>query len=142
MNRQDFQRLAMTRLREAEVLLAAVPSCPDGAYYLAGYAVECGLKACVVARIGREPELVFSRRRFSDDCFTHSLLDLMVTAGLGDVLDKAVAANPLLKQNWQTAQEWKEDSRYKFWPFAKADALVRAVGDQQDGVLMWVKQHW
>src|SRR3712207_6924003 len=33
------------RLAEARALLDA--GFPDGAYYLAGYGVECGLKACI-----------------------------------------------------------------------------------------------
>ena len=45
MNRGDLQLLANIRLDEAKALLAA--SLPAGAYYLAGYAVECGLKACI-----------------------------------------------------------------------------------------------
>jgi HEPN domain-containing protein len=44
MNRDDFQQLADVRIAEAAVLLAQGNY--DGAYYLAGYAVECGLKAC------------------------------------------------------------------------------------------------
>ena len=45
MNRNEFQELAEVRIGEAGVLLAGGKS--DGAYYLAGYAVECALKACV-----------------------------------------------------------------------------------------------
>ena len=30
-----------------------------GAYYLGGYAVECGLKACILARVGATPEIIF-----------------------------------------------------------------------------------
>jgi hypothetical protein len=46
-NRADFQTLADIRLAEARDLLALNPPRPDGAYYLAGYAVECALKACI-----------------------------------------------------------------------------------------------
>jgi HEPN domain-containing protein len=44
-NRKDLQFLARARLTEARALLDA--GHPDGAYYLAGYAVECALKACI-----------------------------------------------------------------------------------------------
>jgi hypothetical protein len=43
MNRSDFQQLAELRLRESRSLLAA--GFPEGAYYLAGYSVECAFKA-------------------------------------------------------------------------------------------------
>ena len=42
MNRADFQKLAALRLNEAKALLDN--KCYEGAYYLIGYAVECGLK--------------------------------------------------------------------------------------------------
>jgi hypothetical protein len=45
MNRNDFQQLADVRIDEALALLGQGKF--DGAYYLAGYAVECGLKACI-----------------------------------------------------------------------------------------------
>jgi len=41
-NRKDLQNLARMRLAEANALLTA--GLPDGAYYLAGYAVECALR--------------------------------------------------------------------------------------------------
>ncbi len=41
MNRGDLQRLSNARIRKAKVLFDAGEY--SGAYYLAGYAVECGL---------------------------------------------------------------------------------------------------
>ncbi|HLF84399.1 MAG TPA: HEPN domain-containing protein [Blastocatellia bacterium] len=51
MNRNDLKLLAVTRLREAKVLLANGEY--SGAYYLAGYVVECALKACIAKRTKR-----------------------------------------------------------------------------------------
>lgn len=42
MDRKDLQSLSRWRLLEAKALLGA--NLPSGAYYLAGYAVECALK--------------------------------------------------------------------------------------------------
>jgi hypothetical protein len=47
-NRRDLQGLTRVRLAEARALLDA--GLYDGAYYLAGYAVECALKACIARR--------------------------------------------------------------------------------------------
>lgn len=44
--RVEFQRLAEARLVEAKALLDVGKW--DGAYYLAGYAVELALKACII----------------------------------------------------------------------------------------------
>jgi hypothetical protein len=46
MNRVDFQNLATERLSDAEALIAGGRF--DCAYYVAGYAVECALKACIL----------------------------------------------------------------------------------------------
>jgi HEPN domain-containing protein len=45
MNRTDFQEIAELRLKESKALLAT--GFAEGAYYLAGYAVECALKSCI-----------------------------------------------------------------------------------------------
>lgn len=45
MNRDDLQKLARLRLREARALLDR--DLYPGAYYLSGYVVECALKACI-----------------------------------------------------------------------------------------------
>jgi HEPN domain-containing protein len=44
-NRNGLQDLSKVRLKEATALLNL--RMYDGAYYLAGYAVECALKACI-----------------------------------------------------------------------------------------------
>lgn len=49
LNRYDLQRLADLRAAEARLLLDN--GYWSGAYYLAGYAVECGLKACIARRV-------------------------------------------------------------------------------------------
>jgi len=42
-NRNDFQDLARTRIREAQALFGSGEY--SGAYYLIGYAVECALES-------------------------------------------------------------------------------------------------
>ena len=56
-DRKDLQELSKVRLKEATALLKL--GLFDGAYYLAGYAVECALKACVLSRMG-ETGWIFS----------------------------------------------------------------------------------
>jgi hypothetical protein len=48
MNRLTFQQLAETRLLDAKALFQAGRF--DAAYYLAGYVVECALKACIAKK--------------------------------------------------------------------------------------------
>jgi len=75
MNRAHWQLLAEERARDAQALIAA--SHWSGAYYLAGYAVECGFKSCVLRRLATAPELIFSEKQFSVKCWTHDLADLL-----------------------------------------------------------------
>ncbi len=55
MNRTDLQKLSNIRIREAKVLFAAGEH--SGAYYLAGYAIECALKACFAKGVKRYDSL-------------------------------------------------------------------------------------
>ena len=48
MNRTDFHKLAEIRIKDAKTLLDR--RCYGGAFYLAGYAVECALKACIARK--------------------------------------------------------------------------------------------
>lgn len=51
----------------------------DGAYYLAGYVVECGLKACIAKKTKRYD---FPNKRIAIDSYTHDLNQLVRVAGL------------------------------------------------------------
>src|SRR5436305_1769069 len=66
----------------------------SAAYYVAGYAVECGLKACILKRLAATPEVIFDNRRFSENCWTHGLLELVKLADLENVRAADIAANP------------------------------------------------
>src|SRR6185437_10018730 len=61
-NRLQWQQLAERWLVDAKILLDAHRW--SAAYYLVGYAAECGLKACVLKRLAAEPEVVFNEKRF------------------------------------------------------------------------------
>ena len=91
--RTTFQRLAELRLSEARLL--AHGGHPSGAYYLAGYAIECALKAYIAAQL-RENEI--PDRAFVNDIYTHDLRKLIRLAGLEAELDRARQADPAFGQ--------------------------------------------
>jgi hypothetical protein len=70
-NRKELQSLSRVRLAEAGALLKA--GFPDGAYYLAGYSVECALKACIAkqTRLHDSPD-----KKIVDSSHTHNLRNL------------------------------------------------------------------
>jgi hypothetical protein len=138
MNRAEWQRLAVERAKDAKALLAIKRWA--AAYYLAGYAVECGLKSCVIAYLMRTDD--FPDRRFSERCWTHSLSQLVEVSGIESALDADTAADPNLAANWALVREWTEASRYALKPRADAVAMVEAVTDAKHGVLRWIKARW
>jgi HEPN domain-containing protein len=143
MNRADFQQLAELRLREAEALLAA--GLPDGAYYLAGYVVECALKACI-ARKTREFD--FPEKKRVNDSHTHDLGRLLVLAGLSEEVQFEFAADSAMEWRWGIVRDWSEESRYEVFQGGEADRIQRAtlminvIGAQNGGVMQWIKLRW
>lgn len=140
MNRSDWQKLATERVADAKALLAAGRWA--GAYYLAGYAVECGLKACVLVRLASEPEVVFDDRRYCERCWTHNLIQLVDAAGLRSALDADAEADPELQANWDAVKDWSEASRYVRTAKAKVRQMYDAVTHKRYGVLSWIKARW
>lgn len=142
LSRADFQSLAEMRVADAHVLLDAQRW--DGAFYLAGYAVELGLKSCIVARLLRTDE--FPDKNFSSRCYQHKPMLLLREAGLEGMLDAAMALDPDLETNWGIVNTWEETVRYEFIsstdPQKKAEDFYGAVTDPQHGVLSWIKNYW
>lgn len=137
-NRTDLQKLAQSRIEEAEALLKAKKWA--GAYYLAGYAVECGLKACVAKKTRRHD---FPDKDFAAKCFTHKIEQLVVQAGLQGILQAARIADADLDVNWTIVKDWDEKARYEWKRSrAKAQELYDAITDPVHGVLTWIKLHW
>jgi HEPN domain-containing protein len=136
MNRIDFQEVAEIRLRESKALLKA--GFPEGAYYLAGYAVECALKACIAKRT---QEHDFPEKE-SDKYYSHDLEKLLGFAKLKNDFDQALRANPAMNANWINVKNWAETSRYQRKTIADATELLKAIEDQTGGLLPWVQKHW
>lgn len=136
MNRTELQALSRTRLREARSLFRA--GLNDGAYYLAGYAVECALKACIAKDTKRHD---FPDKKIVDASYTHNLTDLVRVAGLQPQLAASMEENRSLEVNWTVVKDWNEATRYERRTRQQAVELLRAISGQH-GVLQWVRQHW
>lgn len=137
MNRAELKRLAHERMSDAKLLLDDRHW--SGAYYLAGYAVECALKACI-AKLMKSEE--FPDKTFAEKCWTHNLPQLLGLARLKADLDAATQAAPDLADNWDTVKEWSESSRYARTMKAKAEILYEAITDKKHGLLSWLKRRW
>src|SRR5579872_4828922 len=135
MNRKEFQGLSATRLREAKLLLSA--NAADGAYYLAGYAVECALKACIAKKTQRHD---FPDKQRANDSYTHNAKKLIVVAGLESALDEAVRQSEF-GFRWKIVIQWSEESRYAAHSPQEALDLIEAIENRKHGVLQWLKKH-
>jgi hypothetical protein len=137
MNKSELENLATIRIKEADILLMA--DCYQGAYYLAGYAVECTLKACIAKQV---KEFDFPDKKLANDSYTHKLADLVTTAGLKQKLIEQEKQNKEFKLNWAVVVEWSEDSRYKCAiTIQEAHDLFIAITDNESGVLPWLKKY-
>jgi hypothetical protein len=137
LNRDDFKELAQIRLREAKVLLDNGHF--DGAYYLCGYVVECGLKACIAKQTKR---FDFPDKETVAKSYTHALTTLVGAANLQVMLDNEMSSDSAFANNWSTVKDWKETSRYETHSPQKAIDLFEAVNNRKHGVLRWLRRHW
>lgn len=136
-NRKELQILSRIRLREARAL--ARLGMNDGAYYLAGYCIECALKACIAKATVRHE---FPDKKKADLSYTHSLRGLLSVAELEKALAQELKRDIAFRNNWDLVQSWTERSRYATIPAATAKKLVEAIGDRNHGILRWIKLHW
>src|ERR1700728_881454 len=94
--RKDFQRLAELRAKEAATL--SKTGNQQGAYYLAGFAVECALKACIAKKTRRHE--FPADKEYAGKVYTHNLDQLLKLAHLDAQLDSDMEGQPKLADNW------------------------------------------
>ena len=133
---RDFQRLADLRAKEAGIL--ARNGCEQGAYYLAGYAVECALKACIAKKTKRHE--FPPKRDYVDKVYSHKLDTLLELADLKKQRDEEMKKNKAFEANWLFLKDWNEGTRYVTSGLKGKDLYEAVTGT--DGVLPWIKQRW
>jgi HEPN domain-containing protein len=138
--RAEWRRIAEERVHDTTALLSVRRW--SAAYYLAGYAVECGLKACVVVHVRRHADVVFREKKYSEKCWTHDIEELVKLAGLKTERDTEAPVNSALWLNWQVVKDWSEVARYQRKTRDNAEKLYQAVTDSANGVLPWIKSRW
>jgi hypothetical protein len=138
MNKSDLEKLVDIRVSESEVLLEYENF--QGAYYLAGYALECAIKACIAKQV---QQYDFPNKELAQKSHQHKLTDLLGVAGLKQKLGEKEQADIDFKLNWAVAKDWSVESRYECAvESSKAKDLYRAVTDENSGILAWLKTFW
>lgn len=130
---ETFRDLAKYRLAEAKLL--AERGHPSGAYYLAGYAIECALKAIIAGRF-RANEI--PDKGLVNSIYTHNLSDLLRLAGLQTELQ----AESELVESWDIVKRWSENARYATCDGEVAEALLQAIGGDDRGIFQWLTSRW
>jgi HEPN domain-containing protein len=133
----QLQSLAKLRLREAEALYSA--GFYDGSVYLAGYAVELGLKAriCRLLRVAEYPLNIGQAFK------SHNFEQLKVLAGLSAEID--INKNKELYDNWSKAIFWDPEQRYNApgtYNPNTAKVILDSIRAKPNGVLTWLSKRW
>ena len=135
--RTDLQAYAQAKLDDASILMQNRRY--SNAYYLAGYAVELGLKACIAAQINAE---TIPDKAFIKDIFTHEFPKLIGLAGLTTELKNQMEKDSEFGANWAIARGWSPDVRYETRDVTSAQIFIAAIAHPDSGVLQWIKTHW
>ena len=137
MTKKLSEQLSIERIKESKVLLDQ--GCFCGAYYLAGYAVELALKACIARKINAHE---IPDKKFINDIYVHNLSQLVQRADLEKYRVHKEDTDNDFAINWGVVKDWNEGARYKEWTEAKATELYAAITSSQGGILSWIQQYW
>ena len=118
------------------------------AHYLAGYAVECALKAYVILLLDQRHQQHFSRWSHAISHFggqsnlpdlsganSHDLAKLLIASELEQQLDSDSA----MKQNWGLCRKWDYNTRYRPEHLVNRDEVVSFV-DACQATYDWIRQ--
>lgn len=143
----EIRALAKERLEEAIILKDNKKF--NGAFYLAGYAIELSLKAKIcekfdIPNLFEESTSIPGISELRKGVKTHDLLTLLVFSGLKNKYDTAKAKEKILfRLNSLLFTNWNESYRYKPCGFCK-DADVNeliTLLQQPDNLIEWIEKN-
>lgn len=138
MNKADLEKLVELRISEAACLLKSKHF--PGAYYLAGYALECAIKACIAKQVKLHD---FPDKDLANASYSHKLQELIGVAGLKQALSRKEENDTEFRLNWAVVKDWSEKVRYDHdIKETRANDLYNAITDTSSGVLAWLKTYW
>jgi HEPN domain-containing protein len=139
MTRAEWRQKARDFAASARVLLRGGQY--DSAYYLAGMAVECALKAKIAMRFRAN---TLPDKKLVNDIYRegHEIERLVDHAQLRDQLTAEGQRSAEFAANWAAVRAWNIDARYRHQSQAEAQDTVKAVTTRGTGVLSWIGRHW
>ena len=136
----DIQNLADLRIKEAVKLQRS--KFYDGAFYLAGYAVELYLKAKICENMD-VPDFYDTHVPKSDLSKTfliHNLDRLVLLSGLYTKFEAAKKTVPNLTDHWDKVLTWSEKSRYNN-PNTKTEIEALEFIESAKIIIKWIKKN-
>jgi HEPN domain-containing protein len=127
------KKLACMRIEEAKILYENKHY--SGAYYLAGYAIELGLKAFFCKKVKK---YTFPDKQATNNVYTHDLNNLRKACGLKEEFDKDTRKDSSLVKNWELVKDWNEKSRYSQNKKLDSKDLINSV----EVILKWIQTKW
>jgi HEPN domain len=150
----EIKQLAEERLIDAQTLLNNGRY--EGAFYLAGYAVELVLKAKVCIHLDIDD--LFSDNptshtknslgKFRESLKTHDYFVLLRICGLSKKLDAELLSNRYFNSNWSLLFQnstflWNEGVRYKKGHIESNDVttIINFLTEPTKGLLQWIENN-
>jgi hypothetical protein len=137
LKRNELRATAQAKLDDAIILLNNGRY--SNAYYLAGYAVEIGLKACIAAQVAAE---TIPDKSFIQKILKHEFPVLIGLAGLAPALRDQQDKDANFAAYWAVCAEWSPDKRYEPVDPTSSQLLISAIAEKKSGVLEWIKLYW
>ena len=137
LKRTDLRALAQAKIDDAILLFQNGRF--SNSYYLSGYTIEIGLKACIAAQVSAE---TIPDKAFLNNVLKHQFPGLVALAGLATALKEQQDRDSNFAANWAIVAEWSPDSRYEAKDAAIAQQMLSAVTTENSGVLPWIKAYW
>ena len=136
LSRSTLQELATAKAEDARLLYEHRRF--SNSYYLYGYAIELGLKACIARNVAAE---TIPDKGILTGFLDHNFGKLIVLAGLSDAL-RQERLTPAFDERWSQIIEWSVEARYGTVDATKAAAMADAVEHPQHGVMKWLQHYW
>lgn len=108
----------------------------SGAYYLAGYSIELALKACYCKAV--KSKSFPPKKEVYYKLYSHDLNNLLSVSGIERKLQNEIVQTA----NWGAIKDWSEESRYAIIAPNSARSIIRAVNNEEDGILNLIKELW
>lgn len=133
----DLKHLAQQKHDDAVLLFENLRH--SGSYYLAGYAIELGLKASIAKSFLQN---AIPDKKFVNNIYQHRLDQLIGLTSFSKTFIDERNTNETLNSHWGIVTQWTTDARYRMIDQVDSTAMIIAVTDETNGIFPWITRHW